>query len=247
MAKKHSKSFTRFIAKCNELYTNLQLVDVAIRRINNELSQAEGDNTIIEVLGYSAKIYNKLNKPLADYSSIVSVARSKQSEYAICQVYGYFTHYLRDVLGELYPFKSYLIAQLNGDSISKQQLSYKEIIDLKDYDSISNEIISRVFRNLENKRDTKELINKIISSFGIEVEEGTLKKALCYFELRHLLVHNNGCADQKYIESFATYYETPLEIGKRIPTNFIQYKTAQYAIYTLCRIIDDQLFSLIKE
>jgi hypothetical protein len=104
---------------------------------------------------------------------------------------------------------------------------------LKDYNSISNEIISRVFRNLENKRDTKELINKIISSFGIEVEEGTLKKALCYFELRHLLVHNNGCADQKYIDSFATYYDTPLEIGRRIPTNYAQYKSAQFAIHTL--------------
>lgn len=248
MAGNHSRSFTRFIARCNELYTNLQLVDVAIRKITSELSHAQvGNSTIIDTLGYSAKIYNKLKKPIAEYSAIVSVARSKQSEYAICQVYGYFTHYLRDILGELYPYKSYLISQLTGESISKQQLTFKEIIDLRDYDNISNEIVDRVFRSLENKRDTKGLIRKIIDSFGIEVEEGTLEKALCYFELRHLLVHNNGCADQKYIDSFAVYYDSPLEIGRHIPTNHALYKSAQYAIHTLCRIIDNHLVQIINE
>lgn len=247
MATTHTPSFTTFITRCNELYSHLQLVDVAMCNITRLLAQAKKQNPqmpICDTLGCNPDVYTKLNLPVENYSELVGLARSKQSEYAICQLYGYFTHYLRDVLKELYPLQSYLVSQLNGEHINKQHLTYKEIIDLKDYDSITNEIVNRVFRSMENKRDTKSLIDKIQESFNLTIEDDVKNRALCYMELRHLLVHNKGFADDTYIHTYGHYYTSPLEVNKRIHTTFLVYKSAQYAIHKLCSIIDAQLFQI---
>jgi len=249
MAAKHTASFTRFFVRCEELYKNLQLVDVALCNATRMLANAKRNNSsipICEALGCNPDVYPKLCQPVENYSEWVGLARSKQSEYAICQLYSYFTHYLRDVLKEMYPLQSYLVSQLNGEHISKQHLSYKEIIDLNNYESIANEIVNRVFRAMENKRDTKSLIDKIQESFNLTIEDDIKDRALCYLELRHLLIHNKGFADEKYIQAFNRYYTSSLEVNKRIHTTFLVYKSAQFAIHKLCATIDTQLFQIIK-
>lgn len=250
MKNKHTASFTTFIYRCNELYSQIQLVDAAICHLTKILSAASkinNQNTICEILECNPRTYIKLKQPVTKYSELVGLARRKESENAIRQLYGYFTHYLRDVLKELYPFQSYLISQINGEHISKQNLSYKEIIDLKDYKSIENEIVNRVFRSLENKRDTKGLIDKIQHTFTLTIGNDVKQKALCYLELRHLLVHNNGLADNAYVDAFGQYYTTnPIVVNERIRTTFSVYKNAQNAIHKLCDTMDEQLFQLIN-
>ena len=249
MEKKHSTSFAWFITKCNQLYTNLQLTDVAICKVTQILEEEyikDSTQLICDALGCKGGQYTKLKSPIADYSNFVSKVRSDQAEFAIRQLYGYFAHYLQNVLSELYPYKPYLISQLNDDSTSKQHLTYKEIIDLQNYDNVTKEIINRVFRALENKRDTAGLIDKIIKSFKITISEEIVKKALCYFELRHLLVHHKGLADSDYVEKFKEYYKKQvLQPNKRIRTTYEVYRNAQSAIHKLCETMDEELYKII--
>jgi len=249
MEKKHSTSFAWFISKCNQLYTNIQLTDVAICKVTKILEdekQKDSTQLICDALGCNRDQYTKLKSPIAEYSEFVSKVRSDQAEFAIRQLYGYFANYLQNILSELYPYKPYLISQLNDDNASKQHLTYKEIIELQNYDNITKEIINRIFRAMENKRDTAGLIDKIIKSFKINVSDEITKKALCYFELRHLLVHHKGLADGDYVAKFKDYYKKQvIQPNKRIRTTYEVYRNAQSAIHKLCETIDSELYRII--
>ena len=86
-----------------------------------------------------------------------------------------------------------------------QPMTIADIIKTGGWDPLCNEITSRIIRGLENLRDTPKAILELTKRLSIDIKPDSLNAAKPYFEIRHLLVHNNGCPDDKFRRDFPEF------------------------------------------
>lgn len=107
------------------------------------------------------------------------------------------------------------------------------------------EVISgKIFRSLEGERKTASLISKASARLGLNVNQALIDTAMPYFEARHILVHQDGKADQAYRQKYPTI---TLRNGKvHIDAGFIA--AARNAVNALAEEIDRQVIgaNLVK-
>lgn len=73
-----------------------------------------------------------------------------------------------------------------------------DILSMPDRKSIVSLVISRVFRGLENKKDTLLLVSALNDRLNLGVSNETIANALPYLEARHKFIHADGKADDKF-------------------------------------------------
>lgn len=73
-----------------------------------------------------------------------------------------------------------------------------DILSMPDRKSIVSLVISKVFRGLENKKDTLLLVSALNDRLNLGVSKDTINNALPYLEARHKFIHADGKADEKY-------------------------------------------------
>lgn len=95
-----------------------------------------------------------------------------------------------------------------------------------------------VFRKLENERSTNNLLRKMNGKLDLGVSEAIIDAALPYFEIRHLLVHSDGKADQKFCDSFPAFGATA---GQKISLDHGILQNARTAIFALINAFDQQI------
>ena len=88
-----------------------------------------------------------------------------------------------------------------------QPMTIADVIKTGGWDSLCNEIASRIIRGLENLRDTPKAIQELTKRLSITINPDSLNAVKPYFEVRHLLVHNNGCPDKKFRRDFPGFLE----------------------------------------
>lgn len=77
-----------------------------------------------------------------------------------------------------------------------------EILSQNDRKSIISLVIAKIFRGLENKKDTLLLVSALNERLNLGVSEDTISNALPYLEARHKFIHADGLADEKYKADF---------------------------------------------
>ena len=98
-------------------------------------------------------------------------------------------------------------------------------------------------RTLESKRSTKDLLQTIIKTTKINVDNDTLETALAYLEIRHLIIHNNTKADAKF-QRLPKHDVVSINMNsKKIILNYDVTNKAINAIFRLCKKVDDELIS----
>ena len=130
------------------------------------------------------------------------------AEYSILELFSAFTIYMRDITEEMYikdPMK--IVGKVNSGST----MTYVEIIKLGDFDKIRERIINEIFRKFENERSTIKLIDKLLSHTNVNVPDSLKKMSLMYLEMRHLFIHNEGKADDKFINNYGEHVELKTE------------------------------------
>lgn len=88
--------------------------------------------------------------------------------------------------------------------VGEQNVSFtaNDILSQNDRKGIVSLVISKVFRGLENKKDTLLLVSALNDRLDLGVNRDTITNALPYLEARHKFIHADGLADAKYRADF---------------------------------------------
>jgi len=186
--------------------------------------------------------HDKLNHPTRTNGRIISYSRAKNAEYSIIELYSCFTEYMKNILGEMYKKEPIKIVQKIADENKDNKLTFAEIVNLGDYSKISELMVLKVFRRLENERSTTLLLEKVLNHTKIKLDENIKKQSLMYLQMRHLYVHNRGIVDKLFVDEFGELHQT--KVGARLPSNFETINNAISIVLSLCDSIDKEL---IKE
>ena len=241
-----SKSLQSFEGKVLSLKMHIQLTDIALTKINKICSRQNGNGkTIAETLGRTIANYPQLNGPneAAEIKRVFSTSRIKVSEQAIIELYAYFADYVSGIIRELentHPTRILGIIPPQNPT----DLSYKDILTLGSYAAILDEIAKRVYRNLEDERSTNKLLKKFIKTTYLNVAVNIQEDALVYLEIRHLIIHNNSKADDKFNRMNNHGLVTVNNRSKKIAINYALTISAIDAIGLLCRTMDGELVRL---
>ena len=122
-----------------------------------------------------------------------------------------------------------------------KSLTYPEIVNLGSYDAIIEDMAKRGFRTLERMQSTPDMLDKLISLFRLSITDSLKEDALLYLQLRHLIIHNYGKADDKFITKNTEGKVKINNINKKITYNYELSNTAMNIVFELCKSIDDEL------
>jgi hypothetical protein len=233
-----SKSFQKFRSRVEYLNQHLQIIDASLLTTSRLLNKVEDKSDIISSsLNLDGEIYDLLNHPVNDKLRIINYSRSKNSEYAIIELYNAFSNYLKDLLIEFYQKDPEKIA----GKAAGQSLSFNDIVGLGSYENISQKIISVVFRKLENKRSTVKLLDGILSHTKIELDNNLKTKGLMYLEVRHLIIHSNCKADDEFKRKYDQLIQ--IKADGKVPMKFDIVNDAIESLINLAKSIDKTLIN----
>ena len=158
-------------------------------------------------------------------------------------MYAYFADYVSGVIRELENTHPTRILGIVPPQCPTD-LSYKDILTLGIYAAILDEIAKRVYRNLEDERSTNKLLKKFIKATNLNVAVNIQEDALVYLEIRHLIIHNNSKADDKFNRMNNHGLVNVNNRTKKIAINYALTIAAIDAIGLLCRTMDAELIRL---
>ena len=240
-----SKSWQSFDSRLKALKQHLQLSDLALTLANKKAMRCSGNGRkIAEVLGGSLNTYRQLNIPneRKDISRTFITSRNKLHEQAIIEVYSEFSNYVADIITEIERKQPKRFLSILSEN-SEKGIKYHDVIRIGSYNALIEEIARRVFRTLENKRCTKDLLSTFIKNTKISVNSNILDKALAFLEIRHLIIHNNTKADDKFRSLPRHDIVNINRSNQKITLNFKVSNEAINAIFRLCKSIDDEVIT----
>lgn len=254
-----TKSWQIFEGKIRTLKQHLQLVDVALTLANKKASSLKDNGKSIgatlEARNGQHLQLNIPNQP-KDIKRTFVTSRNKLNEHALIDLYRIYSDYIRNVVTEVMHKKPQLFIELikqSGSSIvSKNErnhhsISCEDILKIGSYDSLIDEISKRLYRSLENEKSNTKLLSKVIKTTHIDIDEDLKNKALLYLEIRHLIIHNNSKADEKFLKM--PYWDL-IKVNsknKKICLNFDTTNRAITEVFKLCKTLDDEYMNLMNK
>jgi hypothetical protein len=103
---------------------------------------------------------------------------------------------------------------------------WTEVVDL---------VTKSLFRQLENEKITKKLLNKMNTKLALGVDQQKIEAALPFLEIRHLLVHCDGIADEKFCGEYPGVAASP---GEQIELTYRLVQKARRAVSDLVEEFD---------
>lgn len=190
----------KFLNNSAHLDTDLEFVDV-INEINNDGRLKQSTNDFIFDFVDPQKHTKLGTRTNSDQSRRLAMNHLKNTVRTafLKRLYETTSIYFRDLL------KSATDKGMDSDKLIGEHsinMSSRELIRIGDYDKIVEKISNSIFRQLENEKNTKKLIEKIDKKLGLGIGSEIISNALPYLEIRHLLVHNEGKADKDFCETF---------------------------------------------
>jgi hypothetical protein len=231
-----TKAHQIFRSRIQYLEMHLQTVDVSLSVMRRSVPMPS-DKNIASALGFEPSKYGELNHPIKEKDRIINHSRARNAEYAVITLYGYFTEYLQNILSEIYITKPLDVV---GKAPKENTLSYVEIVKLGNYKAISKHMIEKIFRQLENEKSTKELLDKILTK-TVSIDENIKTNALKYLDMRHLFIHAAGIIDQQFVDKYGK--DGSLKVGDKLPTTYENARMAIEAVDLLCQTVDRELIN----
>lgn len=124
--------------------------------------------------------------------------------------------------------------------IGEHKVSFEanDILSAGGWPQVVEMVAKSVFRRLENERSTKSVIEKMNSKLNLGVQQATIDAALPYLEIRHLLIHADGKADQAFCAAFPNFGATA---GHKIQLDYTVLQNARATLTALVEEFDQQL------
>lgn len=242
----NTKSWQVFFSRIASMKQSFQLSDLSLTMAQKHcVKQKDNGKTIAETLNGSLDTHRQLNTPntLLDINRTFITNRNRLNQQALIELYKAFSYYIKSIIHELSmqdPMKMQGLLCSKGD----RNVSYPDIIKLGSYDAIITDMSNKVFRSLERLQSTPDLLEKLIELTDIKIDESLKEDALLYLELRHLIIHNNAKADNKFINLNKKKLVSINDHTKKIFFNYTLSNTAMNVVFQLCKKIDDELIRL---
>lgn len=228
-----TKFLVKFLSRAAQFEADIELADVlGIASGTGALSNAESTYLFDAVdPTQHPRLASRKN---SDHNRRLAVRHLKASLCAghIKDMYEDFSEYMQNIL------EAAAKVGINPNRIvgsHKINIEANDLLSAKSWDGVVHMIAKSIFRKLEDERNTKSLIQSMDSKLGLNLDQGLLDAALPYFELRHLLVHHNGIADQDFCTRFSAF---PAKVGEKISVEFNVVNSAQEAIVNLAMEFD---------
>lgn len=239
----NSKSWQVFDGKIRSLKRHQQLSDLALTNANKLAKKHIGKKkNIATALGGKLHTHSQLNVPntTTDIGREFITSRNKLNEQVIVELYRIFSDYLFNIIKEIEHKQPKRMLSLLSNK-KDREIAYDKIIALGEYDALIDEMARRVFRSLENKRSTKDMLNSLIKTTNISISTTLINDALLFFEIRHLIIHNNCKADEKFINMLNKDIIKVRKVNDKISLNYRTTNKGLNTVFKLCKTLDDQL------
>jgi hypothetical protein len=232
-----SKSFQTFRSEIQYLKQHLEVIDACMSFSTFGLRKYKTKtDTITKALNIAVGKHDTLNHPVSEHVRIFNYTRAKNAEFSYIEIYNAFSVYMRSILGEMYLHNP---LQIVGKATGNPSFNFVELVKLGGYEKIQKEMIDKVFRKLEDERSTVKLLDKVLSHTEIQIPIALKANALMYLEMRHLFIHNNGKADDVFVQAYGD--SISIKANNKLPTNFDTLSVAIQTVYNLIDFIDKEL------
>jgi len=231
-----TKYLLKFLNNSAHLDADIELVEIVISANREGRLKQNNDNHIFDFID-SEKHKKLTTRTNSDQSRKLAVYHLKTTVRTafIKRLYEITTIYFQDILKSA-TRKGLDVDKLIGEhSIS---LTSRDLIRIGNYEKIIEKISNSIFRQLENEKSTKKLIEKMDKKLGLSIGEEIIANALPYLEIRHLFVHNEGKADKDFCETFP-FIEAEEEKIIKLTDDII--KNSRIALVTLIKEFDNKI------
>lgn len=231
-----TKSHVRFFSRAAHLDADIELVDILKIAIGKGALTTNNGQLLFD--NVNARQHPRLASRGSSRSNRSHAANHLKATLCasfIKDIYEDMTQYFLEIL---------VAAARHGLDpnrlIGEHKVSFEanEILTAGSWSNVVRMVSQSVFRKLENERSTKNMLLKMNSKLDLGVSLVTIYAALPYFEIRHLLVHSDGKADQKFCDSFPDFGATA---GQKISLDHGILQNARTAIFTLINEFDQQI------
>lgn len=228
-----SKGYRRFKDRLDNFQEDLEIIAIVY---NNRESLA-GQDTIFQGVSENGqpKLKRRNNSP-ASRKLVVQHLRKTL-----------YVSFIKDLYEEVLIYCQYALGQaashvadatrLIGDQ-NNQTFKINEILSKSTKDEIFSMVTDKIFRAIEKKKDTLELVTALNERINLGIESAIFDKAMPYLEARHLFIHADGLTDQEFREKYPNVKLTDDYYIKLNPTII---KEAQVAIHNLVLAYDQKL------
>jgi hypothetical protein len=215
---------------------DLELIDIIQVAIGNSRLNSTGSTHIFDYI--DPQKHEKLtSRANSDHSRRLAANHLKTTMRAafVKSLYETTTIYFQDIL------KAATKKGLNVDRLIGEHsinITSKDLVKIGSYDKIIEKISCGIFRQLENEKSTKTLIEKMDKKLGLNIGSGIINPALPYLEIRHLLVHGQGKADKEFCDNFPHIGAVE---GKLINLEYALISDARKTIVNLVKEFDKKI------
>lgn len=222
----------------------------AIDRFKNRAARFSVDLELIDVLDITTKTnFNVLFASAlpAKHPGLARQVRTAKNQQLL------FSHikatlraaYIKDLYED---FSAYLAEIVTGAARNglepgrlvgehKFDISANDILACTSLDEVVSLVATRLFRKLEDERSTYKLVESISKKLGLQVAQAKIDAALPFLDLRHVLVHRDGCPDEQFCSKYPSFGGVPgdkLRITHQITTTARQAITELVDEYDTC-------------
>lgn len=232
-----TKHLIKFLGTAAHLDADLEFVDViqiAVDRGNLKTDQSKF------IFDYVKETHSKLSiRANSHHSRNTAASHLKNSIRAafIKSIYEAASTYFQDIL------KAAMRKGINTERLlgkHSRNFSCKELIEIGSYPKLLETIAASIFRQLENEKSTKTLIEEMKNKLDLNIPDELISKALPYFEIRHRIVHAEGIADKEFCSRFPNIIAIP---NKTIRLSYEIVSEAKHSISNLILEFDKQITS----
>lgn len=195
-----SKAYHAFEQKIHRFNEDIELIDVLRTGImEGDLTDEDSGNILKHVdQQRHPTLYRRKNSDNSRKLAIHHLRATIYSSY-VKDVYEELTQYLRVIL-EKASLAGLNSARIVGEHAFKVEA--KTMLALGNWEQVCRMVADSVFQSLEAEKSTLKLIEKISTKLDLQIQEETIKKALPYLEVRHLLVHTDGKANVEFRKNY---------------------------------------------
>ena len=227
----HTKAYVRFFSRAAHLDTDIELADVVKIAIAQGLLNQSGGTHIFDPVNPSQHPRLGSRSNTANSRKLaINHLKATLCEAFIKNIYEDLLQYLQEVLTAA--AKNGLAPnRLIGDH--KVSFEANDVLLAGNWRNVVEMVSKSVFRKMENERSTKKLLEKMNSKLNLGVKKKTIDNTLPYLEIRHLLVHAEGKADNKFCNSFPQFN---LSVGQK---NKLDYNLLKKTRKTVCDLVTE--------
>jgi hypothetical protein len=231
--KGRSRPLSILCSRLATVSTHMELVDAAFASIDLAAARStRPESPLITAIGLPPNSHKRLKLRAREHRSVTNHGRARNAEHTIQLLYTHFTTYLRSVLREMYEHRPLQIVEK-----AHGQFRFHEIVQLGSYDAICQAMVDQVFRTLEAQRSTSALLDKILDKTEVSVDDDLRLDAMMYLEMRHLLVHNAGIVDDKFMQAYGENAPDS-HLGRHLNSSIGIARRAIDSIERLCTAVD---------